>query len=603
MLKRSAMAIAISLLVVLATATALMGSATHGVVWEDAARAVVGIISTLLLLWIVFRTNDISPPRGMGGSPLALPPTKDEIATAYFNVVNTYDSQALKMLINMMVDRPHYLERINEVVSLEEERPQLLVATSQVFRLGVQEGPIGAMGSAGSIKKASVLQGNGKVLLVPLALIEKGTLLDGFGVTDTSGSDVPTLSYNQTRGLLAYVIRTIVDIAPERNHAHSGGDYDKLKSKVAAKLVNAVCSPGPRKKKSEKEQAAIQAQLDSVNDLRVSEDWKRRIKGFCDALVDHYVIVAEVAAPVGGYVFVTYRQAISVDSSAFGVMNRMRSRVGLRQSKFDIPLNIFALEVDAYHMQMDASPMQYVFDHHLERMNSEHHVTRDDLCRGHDKPYVRLHYSTAGPVMHLYIRRQSEGRSSSGRRPHPQQHASKGVGERLKSVVEFREIPPGALGAAAIISVITSAVIAFFAFTRIGEMPFSGGPSSGSGSDIPALVLALPGFASVIVGSWLDLSHLRRASLATYIGLGTSVLLSLASALYYLLDANRILPGRVSFHVTSGIVIRTDVGWLGLAAVAVTCSLFLVRDLTARSRYYFNLIEKRVERGAHNYGQ
>jgi len=595
MLKRSVMAITIAFLVVLAMAAALSGSVTNGIPWADGLRVVAGVTAIAALLWIVFRTNDISPPQGLGRAPQPIAPTKDEVAAAYFNVVNTYNSHALKMLVNLMIDRPHYLERINEVVELEEERPQLLVTTSQVFRISMPTSPLG------SGQKVISSHGNDKVMLLPLALIEKGTLLDGFAVTDANGSSVPSLSYNQTRGLLAYVIRTIVEIAPESSHAHSNKDCKKIKSSVSARLVRAVCTPGTRKRKSNSERAEIEALLDSVNELSVPADWKQRIRRFCDALVDHYFIVAEVVAPAGGYVLVTYSQAISVDSSAYGLINRLRSRLGLRQSKFDIPLNIFGLEVDAYHMQMNASPMQYVFDHHLERMNSGHRVTQDDLCRGQDKPYVRLHYSTAGPAIHLYIRRQSGKRERNPAfQGDPPRHETRSLGsqERLKSVVEFREIPPGALGAATIISLIASTVIIFFALTRIGQMPFSGNIAPNSGSDIPALILALPGFASVIVGSWLDLSHLRRASLATYVGLGASVALSLASALYFLFDANKSIPGRISLHVTNGVTLRTDIGWLCLAATAITCTLFLMRDLTARSRYYFNLIEKRIERRA-----
>jgi hypothetical protein len=505
------------------------------------------------------------------------------------------------MLVNMMIDRPHYLERISETVTLEDESPQLLVSTSQGFRVGVSE-----VGSGGethgsspgtSSNRKTSLQEPTQVMLIPLALIEKGTLLDGFTVTDSDGRNVPTLSYNQTRGLLAYVLKTIIDIAPERGHARSGGDRKNIKSKVAAKLVQAACSPGPRKKKSAAERAEINALLDCVDELPVADDWKQRIRGFCDALVDHYVIVAEVSVPAGGYILATYEQAISVDSSASG-FGLLRSRLGLRYSKFDIPLNIFALEVDAYHMQMNASPMQYVFDHHLERMNSGIRVTQADLCRGHDKPYLRLHHCTAGPAMHLYIRRQSDRMRYASARSLAsfQGEANRpDARERLKSVVEFREIPPGALGAAAIVSVMTAAVIVFFALTRIGEEPFDGSTAAQSGSDIPALILTLPGFASLVIGSWLDLAHLRRASLATYLGLGTSVALSLTAALYYLLDANKAIPGRISLHVASGFVIRTDMGWMGLAVAAVTCSLFLMRDLSARSRYYFSMIEKRIQ--------
>ena len=437
-----------------------------------------------------------------------------------------------------------------------------------------------------------------EVMLVPLALIEKGTLLDTFSVSDSEGADVVTLSYNQTRGLFAYVIKTVVNIPHVESADLPEAEFDKIKARVAANLVTAVCAPGPKKKKGPAERERINRLLDSVNDLPIANEWKRRIRSFCDTFVDYYVIVAEVPVPAGSHIMLTYRQQVSVENSTLSLANRLRSRFGLRYSTFDIPLNIFALEVEAYHMQMDAGPMQYVFDHHLERMNSKVRLTQDDLWQGDDKPYVRLHYNSAAPTMHLYIRRQSENVASAQELKVPADSSTyrPGMSERLKSVVEFREIPPGALGAATVISLMTAIVISFFALTQIGQEPTTAHSSTIIGSDIPALVIALPGFAGLIIGSWLDLTHLRRSSLTTYMGLGACVTLSLASALYFLLDANKVVPGRIALHVSNNFVIKTDFGWLILATIAITCSLFLVRDVASSTRFYFNQVKERVNR-------
>jgi hypothetical protein len=552
----------------------------------------------------VFHTTDIKPRLALG-RPRPLPPTNDEIALAYFNIVKTYDNDALKLLVNMMIDRPHYLERIQEIAMLEEESPQLQLTTRQVFRVRESDRPSeDGQGrddaTSGSASNAEPILGpadKDKVILVPIALLEKGTLLDGFTVTDSTGCDLPTLSYNQTRGLLAYVIHAVIDILP-LGQGRASGMAGTEPLKIAANLVTAICSPGPMKKKSAEGQAKVKALLNSVVDLPVAEERLQRIRTFCETLVDHYIIVAEVPVPAGGHVVLTYKQEISVDSSALSLINRLRSRVGLRYSTFDIPLNIFSLDVEAYHLEMDAGPMQYVFDHHLERMNSRERVTQDDLRHGASKPYVRLHYNSAGPAMHLYIRRQSDpaGAAEAPQSPAAAQHDATFAEnrERLKSVVEFREIPPGALGASTVVSLMTAAIVGFFALTQIGQEPTGHTPTI-IGSDIPALVIALPGFASLIIGSWLDLSHLRRASLTTYLSLAASVTLSVLSALYYLLDANKVVPGRISLSVSGSFVIHTDVGWLLLATAAVTCSLFLVRDVVSGSRYYFNQVKDRVK--------
>ncbi len=593
MFKRAAVLVLIGLLVVIVGAALSSGALSRDDMWANIARGVAGAGSVVLLAWIVLATTDIRPPPGLG-RPRPLSPTKGEIALAYYNVARIYDIYTLKLFVNMMVDRPHYLERIHETVSLDDEAPQLRVSTRQVFRIREPELPTQQDKTASRPEsneagvEGTVSVGPSSVMLLPLVLLEKGTLLDEFGVVDSEGKDLPTLSYNQTRGLIAYVIHAIVDILPVSS---DNTELDDTKIKVVSNLVNAICSPRPMKKKSPVESARTTLLLDSIDDLPIREDLKRRVRNFCETLVDHYIIVAEVPVPVGSHVSVSYRQAISVESSALSLANRLRSRVGLRYSTFDIPLNIFSLDVEAYHMEMDAGPMQYVFDHHLERMNSKRLVTQNDLCQGDSKPYVRLHHNSAGPAMHLYIRRQldpaSESPSSSGL-------GDARVTERLKSVVEFREIPPGALGASTMVALMTAIIVVFFAATQIGKHASGGHAPIIVGSDIPVLVIALPGFASLILGSWLDLSHLRRASLTTYLSLAVSIALSLGSALYYLLDANETLPGRLSLHITGGVVVRTDIGWLVLSAAAVTCCLFLIRDVVSGSRYYFNQVKDHI---------
>jgi len=568
LVKRLGIVAAIALLVAIIGGALAIGSTSHGALWVSIVRGIIALVCVVILAWIVFHTTDIKAPPGPG-RPRPLPPTKEEIALAYYNVVKTYDNHALKLLINMMIDRPHYLERINETVTLEDEAPQLQLATRQIFRLRKPERPL----EQGADRldpvpaplppvERSVAAERDQVILVPLAVLEKGTLLDGFLVTDSNGNDIPTLSYNQTRGLLAYVIRTIIiDVLP-KDSKYSEDDA-KVRSRVAANLVTAICSPRPMKKKDAAELQSIDILLSSISELPVADEWKRRLRDFCESLVDHYMIVAEVPLPIGSHMVLTYKQEISVDSSALSLVSRLRSRVGLRYLTYDIPLNIFSLDVEAYHMEMDAGPLQYVFDHHLERMNSKVRLTQDDLCRGASKPYVRMHYNSAGPAMHLYIRQQSDdaGASHAPRSAISGQSANYSrVRERLKSVVEFREIPPGALGASATASLMTAIIISFFALTRIGLDQTASHTPIIIGSDIPALIIALPGFASLIIGSWLDLSHLRRSSLTTYLGLASSVGLSLIGALYYLLDSNRVLPGRISLEIADNVIIKSDIG-------------------------------------------
>jgi hypothetical protein len=575
MLRRFGVIAVLAGLVALVVGGLASAALSHGMLWAILLRSALALAALGLMAKVVFRTTDIRPPEGIG-RPIAITPSKREIWQAYTNCIDTYDAHTLGLVVKMMINLPHYLERINEDVALQDEVPELNILTHQIYRIG---------------KKAPSTDqqpDHPHTLLVPVVLAEKGQLLDGFEILDSDGREVPTLSYNKTRGLLALAIQELIfKIAPSETTGITTEQAHDRRKQARNDSTLAVCAPGPRKKQPENRQIEINRLLDTIDDLPTTPDWKSRIKHFCETLADYYLVIAEVPVPDGAYVGIKYKQRVPLERSSQNILNRVRSRFGLRFSAIDIPLNLFALGVEAYHLQMDATPMQYVYDHHLEWLGDPNRkrLTQADLCVGEFKPYVRLHYDTAQPAMHLYIRRQLEPKSRAATT------ARSGFADRLKSVVELREIPPGALGATTVVSVVTAAIIGFFAITSIGEQ------TSGSqtvSSDIPALILALPGAASLIIGSWLDLSRLRQASLATYLGLAASVMLSLTSALYFLLDAYRHVPGRLVLFINSHVAMHTDIGWLVLAGLSATSALFLSRDLISTSRYYFQRVKKRV---------
>lgn len=585
MLKRFGTVICITVLVVVLAGAVLSGSWLSPVI-----RILVGGVAAISLL-IVVLTARVDPPHSDLGKPAVIPPDNHELAQAYYNAARTYQKRFLGLFIEMLMDIPRYLERISETATVEEELPQLQVSTIQTYRLG-------AIRAASKTEQARV-----PAVLIPLIFVQKGRLLDGFSVSDADGREIPTLSYNQARGLLSYAIRWIIENVPARHNGTPENDSGKITKDVIRQLTEAICGPGPLKKQEERVQTGVNTRLASIEQLPISESWKRRIRAFCEILVDYYVIVAELPPPEGALIQISYRQRIPIESSSLRIANRWRSRFGLRFAIIDIPLHLFALRAETYHLQMNAAPMQYVFDHHLEWLTSESRVTQGDLRFGRFEPYVRLHYNTAEPAMHLYIRRQPYIR--------PQQETAvvaneevpesgvvrklKAWPDRLKSVVEFREIPPGTLGAAAAISFMTSIIISFFALTQIGEAR-SVKTGITVASDIPALLIALPGIASLIVGAWLDLSHLRRASLTTYWGLCASMIFSFGSALYFLLNAYKTVPGRIDLSLTHGVIIYTDITWLVFSGLSISCTLFLWRDVIASSRYYFQSVKGRITR-------
>jgi hypothetical protein len=570
----------IALLTCLLGAALVTGSYDYLGAWVVALRITTGLTSIVVILWTVLfsQTKRPSPP----GRPDVQQPTKQEIACAYYDIKHSYKPHVIGMFAKMLKDLPEYLERINEDVTLKEESPQLTIVTHQTYRVA------SLRADAGEKLEPS------DPFLIPAVLVQKGVLLDNFTVTDASGCWLATMSYNQTRGLLGHAIRAIVTSFPEKINGLSSDECKKLREKAIVDLTEAVCYCGPRRKQDPEIRDKIGRLLSSAEQLPVEDKWKQRIRALCEMLVDHYIIVVETIVGTGNYVTLSYNQDIPIGKST--IRHKWRGRFGLRCLTVDIPHHVYAVRTEAYHLQMNAGPMEYIFDHHLEWLTSGDAVKPGELRWGTFIPYVRLHYSSANPAAHLYIRRQSRSQEVTKALQEASTHR-----DRLKSVIEFREIPPGALGAATIVSLITTVIVCFFALTQIGEEPTLAHPATSLGSDIPALLIALPAVASIVIGSWLDISRLRRASLTTYLGLGASLVLSLASALYFLWDAYKILPGRRILGLPGSITVRTDIGWLVLSGLAITCSLFLCRDLVRTSKYYFQLIRMRVTDHTHGY--
>jgi hypothetical protein len=353
-------------------------------------------------------------------------------------------------------------------------------------------------------------------------------------------------------------------------------------AKAMRKLAIALCSPGPLEKLTDNAaRDRLKGALASIDDLPTTWEWKNRIRNFCEQFIDGYVIVAEVPPPAGNRLIVTYTHCVPLESPTNHPYNQWRERFGLSPSTVDVVVNPYAFQVEAYHLQISAQSEQYVFDHHLEWLESHSPATQASIQCSGIKPYIRVYHEEARPNAHLYVRRQDE----------PAFGLEESAVGQLKAVVQFREIPPGALGGAVAVACASAAIVTFFALTRVGL----GESSKSLNSDIPAVLLALPAFVSVLIGSWMDLSRLRRTSLTTYLALAGTMIYSLFSALFYIYNVGH---GHVLAAVDPTIIgkftVTTDVVWLVLSLVTVTHALFLIRAVISESRYYFSLVRKRV---------
>jgi hypothetical protein len=334
--------------------------------------------------------------------------------------------------------------------------------------------------------------------------------------------------------------------------------------------------------------------------------WREKIATLCRAFADSYVIAADVSAPIGGQnLIVRYTSYYSPERMHLSRYERVRARCGLSPMSIDVPMTR-ALHADSYHFETTAPPGCYVFSHHLERLGSREPVKQENIRVGATRQYARLYHDDGRTHAHLYIRHQ-------GARPDI-------VGDRvraptrpdLKSVVRFRETPPGVLGNAAFLALASAAVIGFFGVSRVGiDSPV------GSAS-LPPLVLALPAFVGSALGRVTDHEKLVHAPLIAFFGLYTVIVLSITSALLYIFEASRHLkaaqeaqlsgadavprpppmPGEVSFTVLGGVLrIHTDVFWLAIFFVASVVAAYLVRERRNAFRYYLTITERRAHDG------
>jgi hypothetical protein len=154
------------------------------------------------------------------------------------------------------------------------------------------------------------------------------------------------------------------------------------------------------------------------------------------------------------------------------------------------------------------------------------------------------------------------------------------------TLVEFDEVPPGALGGAVAVCAASAVLVWFFALMQPGLRT-----ASSTSSDLPALLLTVPAFVATWIGNSVD--RVLRSSIATYIGLGVATFVSLASALLYIANSS----GRSFFvihkYTLDGGLIQinnVDVTWFGLALIASFMSAYLAETLRERASCYMRLL-------------
>lgn len=594
------------LLMVIAS-IALVSAAYFGLVrltwvstpWRVAAWTVAAVSLIALLL---LRHNPKFRDIQLGGPKPRSNSLRDIQAAARY-VQEKYGGWAILHFQNVLTSLPTYLVRVDQKVEVEAR--ELWTSTQLTFRYEDVQG---------DLKREHVAQSSplmesesSKNLLLPIVTARKGLMFDRFSAYSQAGQPLALLSQYEVRGLLAAIVETIftqplaaldsADPAQRDYHNDIRAGTRELMDQV---LRDAVCFVGntPAKKPSgyqlrDKRVRALKKIQETLGQWPGIFDaaTRDRLTDFCTTLTYNYVIAAEIPIPSGNNFTVRYEHQVASDLMRSGFEERIRARLGLDPVTIDVPVSR-ALQADSFHLQIKAPENQYVFDHHLERLGSTEPVQQEDFATVYpERPYVKLHHLQGRSVGHLYVRRQGSHPYSalnSGQvgQPWPSISESDGSLRSFKSVIRFREVPPGSLSAVALLSALTTIFVVFFTLTRAGldgASGFQGGP---------AVILALPGFLAAGLGRGVDGKGLARSSLSLTVALTFVCANSIASVLLYVLSSVGKLGGEVWIDLSEplgSVVLHSYMGWIILSAWSLATTLCVYREKRAQTSYYIRI--------------
>lgn len=538
--------------------------------WTDIAVHLLAILSAvaLVLFLLLFRATPRIDSVALG-PPVPLSPGESEVDYAIGHVAREYDAAAIDYFVNTLLALPVFLSRVEEDVEIKGRK--LFVRTFLQYRYSRPSPQHGAQSSGTSPARtaddasAQNAPPGSRTLLVRLVTARKGLLFDQFMPRTSHGALLSVLPQWEARGLVAVSVRSLFYLALAESKTSStrmdvsqvalSPDDQKIMNDV---IVDAVCQVGGARKEARQTPHAGSREdvlmlrreeaLGRINELSAAFDsyWKQKIQTICRVLARCYLIIAEVPEPDGGHLVVQYSSLYSPERMHVSQYERLRAKYGLDPSTIDVPMTR-ALHADSYHFEMVAPAGQYIFSHHLEGLGSRQPLRQKAMVIGDAQQYVRVYHEDGRSIAHLYVRRQGDRFNLSRIKPDSMQPPD------FKSVIHLREIPPGALGGAALLAVLSALVISFFTFTRVGMN------EGGTPGEIPALILALPAFVSSVIGRSLDTHRVGGTSLTAYFGLLIVAILSVFSTLLYLLDAGRSMPTERYISIVGGIVLHTDI--------------------------------------------
>jgi hypothetical protein len=426
---------------------------------------------------------------------------------------------------------------------------------------------------------------------VPVLRPIKGELLDDFGITDASGNSLVTLSHEENIEFAALALRALFS-------ALGGGGVPAELERVELGLLTIIATRGGVNEALIKATwAEAQERLLAVLGVKLASDKRLKLlEWFFRTLAISYPVVVTIQPPPGDDRFlIKYERTIVPTTTVGGLRGRLRMALGLSPYQISIPVD-HAFSSDSYHLRVEGPSDQYVTSQNLRcarpacRTSFNRNWTTGPSPEGRPLSKCPLHHATGDrsstPYQDYHFRvKARKGQSHC----HLYMRGFVGSGFRdLEFAAGFGERPPGDLSKAAITAGVTAVLVAAVGYlTR----SFAAGNVSDMGSDIPALMLAVPGIAAGWFGFAADTGALFRSSLAARVSLIVSGLLSLAAAILYLLENDRVVTPILTDSVE--LLGINDRYWLLLSVVAYANLIVTIRYFVIRYSFFKHLLIKR----------
>lgn len=376
-------------------------------------------------------------------------------------------------------------------------------------------------------------------IVLPLMQVERGRAFADFTCSDESGISLPVLSKAENKFFAATTLFHAVsavaqDLLQQQYPLTEESEVLQTEIGRVAKAFAAI----PLRPPGQAYELAAGLLEDEVSKLGDSEPTKQVL-----AIVRGSPELVQLIRTLTSYYFVsivyytngtrdrpiirlayrkTYIERLAVGK---GESRRrlLQSLFGTTQSTYAFPVD-FALRTNSYHLRIKGPDGNFVREQSIRYQDTEVEEPRE-VVRPRFPSDIQGRPSLPHNFVHLYV----------GNRGNPGDH------RRMFARVQFLETPPGSLAIAASLSVVTAVILAVT--TQSLESLVR---SSSVISGIPALILAIPGAASV----WLFPSYSMAAGqspLRSRMALATVAGSCLVAAL-----SISILSAR-NFHMLSGI--------------------------------------------------